>query len=874
MKTPRALLAALLALTASAARAGDPTIIFPQNNRGVTDFSRLQNAADWKILHIERNPSDVSLIRLAPRGATKGDPITVVNPYDEYFIVPAGSVLFGGMATVLSVSKDPYPGAMRGEPVRLLGPGGQPTGPQLWMPSRNSADITDQLRYWPTLPADNTRVDRSRVIVLPRERSLADNGLQSGGLPNWFTLPGQKPRDVLSPLLGGQDLSSTLLGFPGGTPPTYYTALTNYRYDERNKKLIGPDGAAKTVTVMAMPAGTFYLAPPAIPHDIRIPGVTLVNSSGAKVDPKKGAQPPKSDGIKREFKKTAWAGNWKDKVTHIHRWHAVETTQAPIPMAPTPMMTFYCYHEAEDGHKNISGHLKSNYDVVECVDWIVPADDKVEKADGKEYRVRNNRVVIDVVYKDHALRRVDAGGANLVLKDKPLSHAAIGGQDWVKVTAAKAPDAPAAASLALIAETETRWLTKVQAAAYAAARKDAKDDAARKALDDKYRALLEAQIRPEALAGYKAARALPAAQAEAKIKDAIGKTEMWGGKDAKDVKAVIAPFQETASPDTAKMLEIQLSKADWDLLTKKGDDLLRYNQARHGADGVATQGTGFAPANVDPVALRLAVTAARAAVGSAEGKPPVATTPEKPPRSILTPEEIALLTPKEKEMYDGYLKRATKDGKLDPTENNLLTNAELLRNRMNNEVPPRSKVPAAPASDDMTAEQFAKLPLFQQRQFCKDYPPDPATIQGDTRAPVIDTDNPDALKGAQNSVPDAVPQTKPAESNTQTRDTKWPRKARQDACKNLPDEIPGRIDGTAGTGGKPAVGANVPVPTGSDVENKEKEKSKWLTSDLLTSAAKGAMVGLLVGSLFGPAGLVLGPLLGGALFYGLTKITS
>jgi hypothetical protein len=105
---------------------------------------------------------------------------------------------------------------------------------------------------------------------------------------------------------------------------------------------------------------------------------------------------------------------------------------------------------------------------------------------------------------------------------------------------------------------------------------------------------------------------------------------MWGGKDAKDVKAVIAPFQEAASPDTAKMLEIQLSKADWELLKKKPEDQLKYTQSRHGANGSSGDGTAFDAKYVDPIALRLGATAARAAVGSNGTTPPggVVTNPD------------------------------------------------------------------------------------------------------------------------------------------------------------------------------------------------------------------------------------------------------
>jgi hypothetical protein len=122
---------------------------------------------------------------------------------------------------------------------------------------------------------------------------------------------------------------------------------------------------------------------------------------------------------------------------------------------------------------------------------------------------------------------------------------------------------------------ETRWLTKVQAAAYAEERKAATTDPARKTVDDKYRLLVKAQLRPEAAAAYATAYASPVAEAPAKIAAAIGAVEMWGGP----VTAVVGLFQETASPATAKMLEIQLSKADWDVLNSSAPAKPEYKAA-------------------------------------------------------------------------------------------------------------------------------------------------------------------------------------------------------------------------------------------------------------------------------------------------------
>ncbi len=72
-----------------------------------------------------------------------------------------------------------------------------------------------------------------------------------------------------------------------------------------------------------------------------------------------------------------------------------------------------------------------------------------------------------------------------------------------------------------------------------------------------------------------------------------------------------------------------------------------------------------------------------------------------------------------------------------------------------------------------------------------------------------------------------------------------------------------------------ALGATTTLaPPGADQETGTKKPNKYFNADLVTSAVKGSLIGLLVGSLFGPPGLIAGPVIGAALFYGLTKITA
>ena len=59
------------------------------------------------------------------------------------------------------------------------------------------------------------------------------------------------------------------------------------------------------------------------------------------------------------------------------------------------------------------------------------------------------------------------------------------------------------------------------------------------------------------------------------------------------------------------------------------------------------------------------------------------------------------------------------------------------------------------------------------------------------------------------------------------------------------------------------------LTTGDDVEAPKKVKTEWLSIPLVQTAFCGALIGLLIGSLFGPIGLIAGPLLGAGLFYGL-----
>lgn len=60
--------------------------------------------------------------------------------------------------------------------------------------------------------------------------------------------------------------------------------------------------------------------------------------------------------------------------------------------------------------------------------------------------------------------------------------------------------------------------------------------------------------------------------------------------------------------------------------------------------------------------------------------------------------------------------------------------------------------------------------------------------------------------------------------------------------------------------------------SGPDKELEEPKTPEWRKSDHILTGVKGAMIGLLVGSLWGMTGLGVGVLVGGLLGYGLSRL--
>lgn len=413
-----------------------------------------------------------------------------------------------------------------------------------------------------------------------------------------------------------------------------------------------------------------------------------------------------------------------------------------------------------------------------------------------------------------------------------------------------APTPVVVAPVISITPKEAKWLTKRQA-------KDLEQElsslpangetraAALKGVVEKTRALIVENLKPNATAGTAYAAAI-VGKSTAAIDGALPDV-LWGGT----VTSVVA--------SSGTNLEIQLSPAEYAVLKSSNNAaaLRAYTDARQGADGLDETGEkpAFSLSRYDPIALHLAAEAARKAVGPA-------TSPVVTPQPggewagrLLNDEDKKFLTPEELATYTSIFNSAPapkeKDKNLQAEADRLLALIDKEKRRDD----PKYAVPADRAA-------FDKLPEWQRRKFCSERRASTASLAPDARG---------AELGGSGNANGQLKQTadRSATGGTATTSSADTTGWAADACK----QYTGSPVTTHPGGGTPSVGATVPAPPGVDKENEAKKKSEWLTQDLLTSAAKGAMVGLLVGSLFGPVGLIAGPLLGGALFYGLTKIT-
>ena len=171
--------------------------------------------------------------------------------------------------------------------------------------------------------------------------------------------------------------------------------------------------------------------------------------------------------------------------------------------------------------------------------------------------------------------------------------------------------------------------------------------------------------------------------------------------------------------------------------------------------------------------------------------------------------------------------------------------------------------------DPKNATEFAALEGWQQKRYCANLSA-PQVAAADTRGPGFEG------AGADNALADATAIRNQTTPQQQAPAAAWSKDESDAACNELkrtaaitdPAPITGPATTTPGN-----QTTNVPVPPGVEKEQPEKGPNPWLTAPLVVSAAKGAVVGLLLGSLFGPVGLIAGPLLGAAAFYGITKVT-
>ncbi len=425
----------------------------------------------------------------------------------------------------------------------------------------------------------------------------------------------------------------------------------------------------------------------------------------------------------------------------------------------------------------------------------------------------------------------------------------------------KTPEAPVVVKLS---DQELVWLDKSQAAKYAA--KLPIDPSALGAHVDSFRENIVENMDPNKDAIEKYQNAVKASKG---IDEAL--PEIWGGKDNKAI------VELSGAKD-----DVQLSPADFEALgklPKAGDATPQsaYIAIRANADGMRKQGE-FSAKNYDPIVLHRSVMTALKALGKTV-KEPVKGPAETKPGAILDPlskEDLALLGIADQEKYALHLKTAGGDHKKQIVQDTI----KALRTKIVEEN--RAKL-----AEDYTAsktapkniDDFKKLPPWLQERFCKDYPVPVTVFSKDKAGGEIDT-TAIAQTGLINTNAGNAPQDQAgakrsaqAEQKDGAKDDKWP----QDACrKNTPD-VATTINPTGPK--KPTVEGEVAnlinnKPTGADDANTkvpDTVANSWFMKGQIQTFVKGSLIGLVIGSLFGPIGLILGPLIGGALLYGMQK---
>ncbi len=435
-----------------------------------------------------------------------------------------------------------------------------------------------------------------------------------------------------------------------------------------------------------------------------------------------------------------------------------------------------------------------------------------------------------------------------------------GKADAPKTDAPVPADAAAGLPATLLSKEELAWLVKTDASEYndklAAANKleaDKKGPAIA-ALVKEYRGKIAKNLEPDTT--Y-AAAAGKADATTGQINAALPK-ERYGAPGGEIVGLT--------GPKTA----VQLTKEEYDKLTP--EKKAAYEKARLGHDGTGgdMKNPKFSENNYDPILLHAATMAARGPApttgkpaGKPDGKPDAKPDgkPEGKPEDALAPltdAEIAMLTPAEKTKYEGQRTAANATPPNASAKKGLADLSKQYRDRIKSEN--RSAYPPElEGKTDITEKQFDDMQEWQKRRFCANRPVAVGTYANDQRAAGLKggTDKTLGLADTQKGQGDTGPKT----STNQSAGTPNPWDAK---CKDHRDNPPDI------SGARQNISGSVPDP-GKDAEIKEEKPKPWVTAPLLIRGAQGALVGLLLGSLFGPIGLIAGPLIGAALFYGVSK---
>ena len=503
---------------------------------------------------------------------------------------------------------------------------------------------------------------------------------------------------------------------------------------------------------------------------------------------------------------------WFGKVTPLTQWLAVTGRHG----------TFHCFVPGNPGAAGTGAWLKSANKGGVCVEWTVPSDDAVADEGGSKYKTRTlvNR---GVIYHRGGKVVLHMGSARVSQNPTIAAvDAAKFGATHVKVNPkTDAPETPAGV-LALTSQEQV-WLTRAEKADCA--------DAA-KAAD--CRAKIKANLRPEAVAAWETAVATKKA---ADIDAALAKVEMWG----KNVTTGVGP----AGANT----EIQLSAEEYEKLKKDAAALEKYNDERAGLTG-GSEGAPINRAFYDPVALHKITEAYRKTLGGGTtgGNQPSAEVPNGP----LSDEELALLTPDELLRYQGMKKAHEKD----PNNPAMLALNQELRKKILDE---GRKPYSAPADE----AAFNAMQNWQKKKFCAELP-GPTAAAADTKS--------DFNQGARgDQAVDALKSnTKKTKKGGEQKSAEAPSWA-ADACAKFKAE---QSYTGGGDGGNDHAASEVAAPVAADKEKAEKEPSKWLAPKHLYNGAKGAILGMLIGSFFGPVGFIVGAAIGGATFYGVSHLQS